>query len=321
MDRKTTPIDAERRPWHWTTYFLGGLVLLACLLMNAGRDFNPEIRIYEHGWPWKFRETKMYYEWNEPKEPIQWPALFSNILCFTVIALLFMVTWQRRVRRLKHWWQFSLRDLILLCVVLTAVCAWFRVLYSDNRIEHQLNEVPHSWTKKDVPADWFWDVLHIPEKYRPYRIFTLFHEPASDHDLELISQLKYLRKLELEDSEHITPDGWKSLTKIKALETLDIGYFDCDYGPGSRPDPNQLSQIDTAALTQLTHLPSLHRLHIRSTLVQREWFEVLRRFPALTRVEIFSEITELGYGFNVQPGQGLSAADEELFCSKLLQKQ
>ncbi|MBN1911146.1 MAG: hypothetical protein JW818_15475 [Pirellulales bacterium] len=277
-DLPTTPADtskdpASRRPW-WRLHLLTWVVLavvtvaLVLIMVPADRMFNGD---HGHGWPWVFLRHTDFEAWfiritQQPvSEPEPWlPEYWTNapwayarnwgltgdapvfsplqLVGDVLIAVLILAVagaafecWRRRRRRI---WQFSIREMLLLTLVIALVLGWWK--HNDLRLRRELalaerlgvsRKNGSLWTKYIGP-EW----LGLLVGTRHLQAFRSVSEATigqnildKQHTREALDELEdtwpYLNCIAIKSDGQID----SQLGPLNRLQNLNVMYIECDH--------------------------------------------------------------------------------------------
>jgi|GEM_PF-2034355 len=194
----------------------------------------------------------------------------------------------------RRWYQFSLRTLLILTLILAIPCAWlgrrlerkrrernavkavtakFGQTHYDYELENRSEADGPAWLRRLLGDDFFSDVHAV----------TLRGGSHDDCDLAFLQELPELRQLDLQDTT-ITDAGLEHLSGLSELVRLNLkGTFVSDAGLRRVKGLSRLEHLDLsgtkvgdAALSSLKDLTQLAELELADTAVTDAGAEQLR---------------------------------------------
>jgi len=193
-------------------------------------------------------------------------------------------------KRLRRWYQFSLRTLLVFMLVCGAGLGWFamkmqrakrqqeaveailkvggKVFYDYQLDETGAKATPPVWLRKSLGDDFFFDVIHV--------IFVGTH--VTDAELENLERLTSLEWLVVR-GRNVTDAGFEHLKGLTSLEELTF------YG----------DHVTDAGLENLKGLTSLESLDLEDTCITGEAFEHLGGLTSLEGLHLWgTKVTDTG---------------------------
>lgn len=288
------------RPRSWYRPFRGTLLVFALIfglgvVVNCGGDLRDESHVsgknpVEYGWPWRYALWRMrgdgqpthWTEWWRIDRIIAWEAkpLLANGAFWLAVALVVAGLWQWRSLHRKRAFQITLADAFVGLSLAGVVCAWLASAYEDARAERRFRKVIGGdvhYSKRDLPADWFWETLHIPDPYQPTRrtyylmgsnVWDIRSQPSPEAMREL-GRARYLDRITFRRCD-FDPTSWRDAEwpRLTSLTFDDCALTDEHWQ--AFPAPPQLANVhihggkfsDEALTTALAKCPSLRKLSL-----------------------------------------------------------
>jgi hypothetical protein len=234
------------------------------------------------------------------------------------VAMLVMLLWFIG-SLLFHWWfQFSIRSLLVLAVVVAVLCSWLMVENQRARMQHdavaayerdsgqgvvydfQLNpgdsrgfsSVPdaiRSSLEFEKSMGLAWHMSNPPEKpHAPGWLLNLLGDdffcevvvalPRNDAQLLLLQPLKTLRRLDFSDT-NMTDSGMAALKDLRQLQWLNL----------------RRAKVTDAGLKYLQNLPQIRFLDLGGTHVTDDGLIYLKDLRQLQRLDLgFTKVADNG---------------------------
>jgi hypothetical protein len=118
-----------------------------------GGDWNSKTRVIERGWPWVYEQQaeinvfsknanwKIWFQRNKNVQTLSYWIPWANGAIAILIACCVGFCWEWRVRQLKHWLQFTLREWLFFCALFGGVYVSGYWMYRDNQTEKELQAI------------------------------------------------------------------------------------------------------------------------------------------------------------------------------------
>ena len=299
--------DQPKRPWyrpHRSTYVVLTLTAIVLVLLIVPGELaemhSPGAVVVRHGWPWEFYAHRAVSPvnpfwasrapWRTTEgwrfSPAIAPFRLSVLALDTLVgAMIFAVVgsiyecWRRRRYRP---WQFSLREVFAVTLVVAAIGSWYRVNRNRADREQEIDEICQShsaaarayfsygycgpvWLSRLVGEEYLDLQLRITELHatfaesldgvRPYLAELVFLNEADlsgcsvrDADLDVVAELPRLRILSLA-SDRLSNAALSYLAKSQSVEELDLNS----------------TNVTDEGLKRLARLPRLRELNLEDT--------------------------------------------------------
>jgi hypothetical protein len=231
---------------------------------------------------------------SEPWLPKGWPVLIA-VAC--LLAAMAMVLLWFVVALFFRWrFQFSLRSLLVLTVVVAATCSWMTVRMQQAEKQREVDEslcklrgyvnydydfdssgkqiLPPkqpspAWLRNLLGDDFFREVTHL----------RLCESKVTSVDLELIGSLKHLKELNLIATDITDGAGLKHLEALGELEELALG----------------MTQVTDAGLKHLKGLKRLQKLYLEDNQITDSGLEYLKGLKRLQTLSLSGDkLTDTG---------------------------
>ncbi|MBI1902967.1 MAG: hypothetical protein HYS13_17860 [Planctomycetia bacterium] len=250
-NRPQSNAPPRRRPWwspHLSTWTIGAAVCSVIALFNIMPDpyGDPSRNALQWGWP------RVWYRIPAYKSELLWNpgALWLDIGVGALIVGVVGTVVELRRRRRGRFWQFRLTDIFGLVFLAGLACIGPLQWYRETQGTWALREAVAAsdqpldvmFVGRDVPCDWLWEVLFVPDDWRPERIEALYIslEPTSSavaterqtwtDSIPRLDSLKSLRvygvRLEKRDVANVA-----ALPRLEGLQLDECGLNDDAIGP------------------------------------------------------------------------------------------
>lgn len=282
------------------------------IFVNCGGNFQPNAdrntkgATIQFGWPYSFGEwhycgpAYAEFTWRdwwrvENIGTCSLSALCLNVGFWLCLSIALGGIWEWRRLHRHSAWQPSRLDLFLAGCLCSIAAGFIWYAYSDWRVERRIVALTGAVTAlshsrialqatqfdgdRDVPADWFWETLHVPREWRPYRsrcLLLLGYSNGARRELPRsvvgeISKLSHLKSLVVRNVD-LPVDGMNDFRPCSNLEIISFG--DCDF--------------HDEHLKMLPALPNLKFVSLSKVAVSDIGVRELARQPALERLMVYS---------------------------------
>ncbi len=362
------PASAPPLPWYRRQYHVHFSTWVVTVLATALWTlviFAPERRIrpdrVEHGWPWRFstRHKPKYssglrdiglalirpppaktvrlhpgpglWEWRGPQE--FHAVAFLADLAFALGSLILLgLLLEYRRRRVRSFWQLSLREVAGLVLLAAIPCGWWGSLYRETQRQAAALEALDGvlaravfgdgissslWQSRyevqfQTKGDWFlelfWNEETKPRWFAEVVGLTLtVEQDAADEAVALIGQLPSLQELSVEvygGSKRLSDESVQAIADLSRLRTLALRRI------GGNWDRSVigLSDVQVAHLARLTDLRSLD---LSNNCITDEGLRHLHGLKRLETLEISNNpITDAGVSELTRSIPGLTVLDD-----------
>ena len=230
------------------------------------------------------------------KEQKNWTVLTA--IAIVCVAIAFLLLWFGLSLVLRHPFQFHIRSLMVLVVVVAVVCSWFAVRMQQARRQREvvtaagLASYDYEWDGLPGPPGPLW-LRNLVGVDFLCDVRTLSYVQATDADLERLKGLASLDMLGLNHTE-VTDAGLmhlKGLSNLKMLglnctEVTDAGLVHLKRLPSLQEVTLWNTQVTDAGLVHLKGLTSLRRLYLDGTQVSDDGVQDLRKaLPNCCRID------------------------------------
>jgi hypothetical protein len=187
-----------------------------------------------------------------------------------------------------RWYQYSLRSLMLLVLLVAIFMSWFAVKMKQARVQRTI-VVELLKTNAAIGYNYLHDELGNPTKradtFVPYwlenilgrdffeNVTTIIFEEPNDRDLDYLNSLTHVQSIYVFYPNNITDEGLKNISSITALKKLDL----C----GRHLDASKITDAGLKYLWNIRDLRSLNLSFNHITDVGSEYFDNLTQLRSL----------------------------------------
>lgn len=282
----TPATNTHRRPWwrlHLSTYVVVFLVLIVLVLANVPGNWEREEGLSinndfcDHGWPWTYlhrvgkrwpHELSVWALWSDVKE-FRLPGLLGNLVVATGFAAGVAATFEWWRRQRAGLWQFHVRDMLGLTVVVALLFAWSMMRLERCRDGRRLSAHPGVGCEHEPWVPHWIRILY--EHYRP-PVFERFQEFTYLDDVVEVHT-------PTDDTEFPAPEWLKWLPSQKRLRALSL------IGSGQSGHPSD------ADLAILRELPGLESLALDCSAVSAEGMAPIGGLSRLRKLSLYGLCT------------------------------
>jgi hypothetical protein len=295
---------APRRPWHrlhLSTWMVLILITSILVLLIVPAEFAENTHIFQHGWPWPY--LARHFEYTEPSisqlDEYEYSNIpWLNIFCWNIftgndfilfplmlaidiivaISILGIVAIYVEWRRRQRWrvWQFTLRELLLLTIILAVILSWWRTNHLRFQRENNFMDLAYGgagkrpftrlceyrgpvFLKKIIGEDNLRDFF----KVTVYIIDKTNNSQSINTNLSFASELPFLETIYVVDKlTHVDFDEMSKLRYLKSLDLQKVKLTDADIISISRIASLKYLELSNTSITKkdISTLQSLHNL-------------------------------------------------------------
>jgi hypothetical protein len=316
----------------------------------------------EYGWPWRFatrhkpdyssglRDLSWLFHLHDPppaksvrrhglalwegRGPVEFRAVefFADVALALGVLILLGVCLERRRRRVRSFWQLSLREIAVLVLLAAIPCACWGSLYRQTQrqaavltaLEGVLARAPAGdgisntlWQSRyevefQTKGDWFLELIWDQETKPCWFAETVslkltVEQDVADEAVSLLSQLPSLQELSVEvygGNRRLSDESVQAIADLRLLRDLTIRRI------GGGWDMSVVGLAD-AQVAHLARLTDLERLDLSNNYVTDEGLRHLHGLKRLAVLEIANNaITDAGVSDLTQAVPGLAVLDD-----------